>query len=46
MGLDACILRYYRDGKHLASASINKDEENLEDELRLEGQMNSRRLTA
>jgi NADPH-dependent 2,4-dienoyl-CoA reductase/sulfur reductase-like enzyme len=46
IGLDACILRYYRGGKHLASASINKDDENLEDELRLEGQMNSRRLTA
>jgi apoptosis-inducing factor 3 len=30
------IIRYYRDGKHLASASINRHLENLEDELSIE----------
>jgi NADPH-dependent 2,4-dienoyl-CoA reductase/sulfur reductase-like enzyme len=33
---EGCVLRYYRDGRHVASASINRDKENLEDELRLE----------
>ena len=36
VGADGCIVRYYRAGKHLASASINRDRDNLEDELRLE----------
>jgi apoptosis-inducing factor 3 len=30
------IIRYYRQGKHLASASINRHLENLEDELSIE----------
>jgi NADPH-dependent 2,4-dienoyl-CoA reductase/sulfur reductase-like enzyme/nitrite reductase/ring-hydroxylating ferredoxin subunit len=30
------IIRYYRDGRHLASASINRHLENLEDELSIE----------
>lgn len=30
------ILRYYRDGKHLASASVDRYDENLQDELSIE----------
>ena len=36
IGTGGCVVRYHRGGKHLASASINRDRENLEDELRLE----------
>jgi apoptosis-inducing factor 3 len=36
VGTRGGVLRYYRDGKHLASVSINRDRANLEDELRLE----------
>jgi apoptosis-inducing factor 3 len=41
IGADGCVLRYYREGKHLASATINRDRENLADELRLEQAMRS-----
>jgi len=36
LGTGGSVLRYYRGGKHLATASINCDRANLEDELRLE----------
>jgi hypothetical protein len=36
VGSEGGLLRYYRDGRHVASASINRDREILEDELRLE----------
>lgn len=36
LGVEGALLRYFRAGKHLASASINRDRENLEDELQLE----------
>ena len=32
------ILRYFEDGRELAAASVNRDRENLEDELRLESE--------
>lgn len=37
-GIDTedCLLRYYREGKHLASATIKRDKANLNDELALE----------
>lgn len=35
-GVDGALLRYFRDGTHLASASINRDRENLDDEVQLE----------
>ena len=33
---DDCILRYYREGRHLATATINRNRVSLEDELQLE----------
>jgi apoptosis-inducing factor 3 len=36
IGAEDCIVRYYRHGKHCASATINRDHANLEDELSLE----------
>jgi NADPH-dependent 2,4-dienoyl-CoA reductase/sulfur reductase-like enzyme/nitrite reductase/ring-hydroxylating ferredoxin subunit len=39
VGLKGCVVRYFRDGKHLASATINRDRENLDDELKLEREM-------
>lgn len=36
VGTDGSVVRYFRGGRHLASASINCDQANLEDELRLE----------
>jgi NADPH-dependent 2,4-dienoyl-CoA reductase/sulfur reductase-like enzyme/nitrite reductase/ring-hydroxylating ferredoxin subunit len=38
LGDEGGVLRYYRNGSHIASASINRDREILEDELRLEAQ--------
>lgn len=35
---EQCLVRYYREGKHLASATINRDEANLNDELSFEEQ--------
>jgi NADPH-dependent 2,4-dienoyl-CoA reductase/sulfur reductase-like enzyme/nitrite reductase/ring-hydroxylating ferredoxin subunit len=37
IGTAGSVIRYRRGGKHLATASINCDHNNLEDELRLEG---------
>jgi NADPH-dependent 2,4-dienoyl-CoA reductase/sulfur reductase-like enzyme/nitrite reductase/ring-hydroxylating ferredoxin subunit len=36
---DECVLRYRRDSAHLASATINRDRTNLEDEVELEARM-------
>ena len=34
-----CLVRYYRQGKHLASATINRDRASLKDGLELEAEM-------
>src|SRR6478672_2332525 len=39
IGIEQTLLRYYQEGEHLASATINRDKGNLEDELKLEARM-------
>jgi apoptosis-inducing factor 3 len=39
LGARDFALRYYREGKHLASATIGRDKANLDDELKLESTM-------
>lgn len=36
IGPDGFVVRYFSAGRHLATASVNRDRENLEDELKLE----------
>jgi NADPH-dependent 2,4-dienoyl-CoA reductase/sulfur reductase-like enzyme len=38
VGKEGFVVRYYREGKHLASATVNRDHECLGDELKLEAQ--------
>jgi apoptosis-inducing factor 3 len=39
VGEDGFVVRYYREGEHVATASVNRDRDNLEDELRFEERM-------